>query len=635
MFMVARMAIHSLKACFNLIKRLNRPKVLSHIAVMDPNNSDNDLDSLKNSLSRNPITARVFLFSLSVLFVVLLVATNSFFTSKYLNDIKQEGEIRLTQNERNIVSELQKNSVIPQFLVRDQSIWNALLSNNFSSLPQMFSEFINEISIESITLMDRTGQIVAVAGKENLNVNSSNKIIFNTAISTNDTVMNIIEKNENEFGFFYSRKIENDQRVLGVLSIEVDLKKFETSWKSARDRIFISNSEGKIVLATEPTWKGLSDDLAWKNQNSKNIIKRGYSVAKGWVDSNESDQYFNDSSFVRFNKNIPILNWKISSFENYSGVRERVNTILALEILIFLLLLVLSLYSLNRKKILRLNLFEEETIKLRELNKKLETEMEQRKRVEKNLLAVEQTLEQHSKLAALGEMSAAISHELNQPLAAMKTYLAGASLLLKRNRPQETVAALMRIDGLIHRMGEITKQLKSFARKNTESFVPLNFNDAILEAMSIMEPQLKQSGIKIDTNIPSEPVLIVGDQQRLEQVIINLIRNAIDALDDTELPSITISLYKNNSVRFSIRDNGKGINNLEKLFEPFQTSKDPGNGLGLGLAISSNIISELGGSLSGENLTPTGAEFTIKLPLFDPSRVNVVEENQTKMRETL
>ena len=138
--------------------------------------------------------------------MVLLVATNSFFTSKYLNDIKQEGEIRLTQNERNIVSELQKNSVIPQFLVRDQSIWNALLSNNFSSLPQMFSEFINEISIESITLMDRTGQIVAVAGKENLNVNSSNKIIFNTAISTNDTVMNIIEKNENEFGFFIQGK---------------------------------------------------------------------------------------------------------------------------------------------------------------------------------------------------------------------------------------------------------------------------------------------------------------------------------------------------------------------------------------------------------------------------------------------
>ena len=150
-----------------------------------------------------------------------------------------------------------------------------------------------------------------------------------------------------------------------------------------------------------------------------------------------------------------------------------------------------------------------------------------------------------------------------------------------------------------------------------------------------MEPQLKQSGIKLNSNIPTEPVLIIGDQQRLEQVIINLIRNAIDALDNTEFPSITISLDKNNSVKFSICDNGKGISDLETLFEPFQTSKDPTKGLGLGLAISSNIISELDGSISGENINPRGAEFTIKLPLFDPSRVNVVEENQTKMRETL
>ena len=625
------MAIHFLKACFNLIKLLNRPKVLSHIAVMDPINSGNDIDSLENSRSRNPIRARIFLFSLPVVFVVLLLATNSIFTSKYLNEIKQEGEIRLAKNERNIVSELQKNSIIPQFLVRDQSIRKALLSKNFFSLPEIFSEFIDEISIESITLLDRNGRIVALAGKENLNTNSSNNIIFSTAISTNETVMNIIEKDRNEFGFFYSRKIENNRKVLGVLSIEVDLKKFENAWKSAGERIFISNGQGKIVLATEPRWKGLSEDLAWQNNTPKNILKRGYNVAKGWVDFNGSDQHLNDSSFVRFNKNIPILNWNMSSFENYSSVRERVNTILALEILIFLLLLVLSLYSLNRKKILQLNLFEEETIKLRELNKKRKTEMEQRKRVEKNLLAVEQTLEQHSKLAALGEMSAAISHELNQPLAAMKTYLAGASLLLKRNRPQETVAALMRIDGLIYRMGEITKQLKSFARKNTESFVPLNFNDAILAALSIMEPQLKQSGIKLDTKIPSEPVLIIGDQQRLEQVMINLIRNAIDALDDTEFPSITISLHKNNSVRFLICDNGKGINDLETLFEPFQTSKDPNKGLGLGLAISSNIVSEFGGSLSGENLTPKGAKFTIKLPLFDPSRVNVLENRQKEM----
>ena len=263
---------------------------------------------------------------------------------------------------------------------------------------------------------------------------------------------------------------------------------------------------------------------------------------------------------------------------------------------------------------------------IRDRNKRLNEEIKQRKSIEKNLVAVEQTLEQHSKLAALGEMSAAISHELNQPLAAMKTYLAGASLLLKRNRPQETVTALMRIDDLIQRMGGITKQLKSFARKNTEGFVPLNFNDAFLSAMAIMEPQLKQSKVKIETSVSIEPIIIMGDQQRLEQVMINLFRNALDAVANVEKPEIKLSLYKDESAIFSITDNGNGISNLETLFEPFQTTKDSGKGLGLGLAISSNIISELGGMLQGKNLSSKGAEFKIILPLFDPSRITIEED---------
>jgi len=322
-----------------------------------------------------------------------------------------------------------------------------------------------------------------------------------------------------------------------------------------------------------------------------------------------------------------LLNWNISSFTNYSSVREKVNTILAFEILLLLFLIVFCLYLLNRKNVVRLNLFEEEAFQLKELNKRLTAEIKQRKQVEKNLVAVEQTLEQHSKLAALGEMSAAISHELNQPLAAMKTYLAGASLLLKRNRPNETVTALMRIDDLIQRMGGITKQLKSFARKNTESFVPLNFNDAFQSALSIMEPQLKQTNVKIETFFSSEPIIIMGDQQRLEQVIINLLRNALDAVIGVEQPEIKMSLYEDQSAIFSIKDNGKGINNLETIFEPFQTTKDSSNGLGLGLALSSNIISELGGMLQGKNRSSHGAEFKIILPLFDPSKIDVRDKN--------
>ena len=134
---------------------------------------------------------------------------------------------------------------------------------------------------------------------------------------------------------------------------------------------------------------------------------------------------------------------------------------------------------------------------------------------------------------------------------------------------------------------------------------------------------------RIETSLITEPIIIMGDQQRLEQVIINLLRNALDAVMHIEQPEIKIFLYKDKSAIFSIRDNGIGISNLDTLFEPFQTTKDPGKGLGLGLAISSNIISELGGMLQGKNLTSKGAEFQIVLPLFDPSRVTIQDNEKS------
>ena len=146
--------------------------------------------------------------------------------------------------------------------------------------------------------------------------------------------------------------------------------------------------------------------------------------------------------------------------------------------------------------------------------------------------------------------------------------------------------------------------------------------------MAIMEPQLNQTSVNIETSITTQPIIIMGDQQRLEQVIINLLRNALDAVISVEHPEIKMDLNKDKTAIFSIRDNGNGISDLETLFEPFQTTKDPGKGLGLGLAISSNIISELGGTLQAENLSSKGAEFRIILPLFEPSKISITENRE-------
>ena len=597
---------------------------------MDNQNLKEILKTNQNSQSKIVTKPRLFLFIFLISTFTVLFVTNSFLTSRFSEIIKRQGQYNLTKNTGNILNELQKNSIIPQLLVNDQEITKSLISGNFSILSDRFSFFLNDVSIASISLFDKNGKLVAFSAKENFKRKISYQHISKNVGNSLETVMTVFRKENNEFGFFYSRQIEYEGEFLGVILIEVDLQQFEQAWVENGETVIITDSEGVIILSTEPSWKGLTEEQAFETKTPENTLKRAYNTTAQWTNLKEVDTYPNTKAAIRSNGDIPLLNWNISSFTNYSSVREKVNTILAFEILILLFLIVFSLYLLNRKNIVRLNLFEEETFQLKELNKRLTEEIKQRKRVEKNLLAVEQTLEQHSKLAALGEMSAAISHELNQPLAAMKTYLAGASLLLKRNRTNETVTALMRIDDLIQRMGGITKQLKSFARKNTESFVPLNFNEAFLSAIAIMEPQLKQTNVKIETFIVPEPIIIMADQQRLEQVIINLLRNALDAVMEIDKPEIKISLYKDITAIFLIKDNGKGISNLETIFEPFQTTKDLGKGLGLGLAISSNIISELGGTLQGKNLSSNGAEFKITLPLFDPSKINIRETENSK-----
>ena len=307
----------------------------------------------------------------------------------------------------------------------------------------------------------------------------------------------------------------------------------------------------------------------------------------------------------------------MTSFTTYSSIRERVNGVLALEIMGFAILLALAFYALSRKTALRMALFQRESAELRALNMRLQREIAERERVQETLAVTEQTLAQSSKLAALGEMSAAVSHELNQPLAAMKTYLAGARLLLKRNRPEEALSSFGRIDDLIERMGAITRQLKSYARKGGENLAPVNMGDALASSLSMMEPQLKHRQVQITRVLPDQPVRVMGDRMRIEQVMVNLLRNALDATKSVDDPEVEIILAAGETATLTVRDNGYGIKDLDSLFEPFYTTKQPGDGVGLGLAISSGIVNDLGGRLTARNGRNGGAVFEMQLPILN------------------
>ncbi|MGB7319216.1 MAG: ATP-binding protein [Planktotalea sp.] len=558
---------------------------------------------------------RFLLIALVLLAAVTVFLTNSFLTDRFTESTRNRAELRLALYSGNILSELRRNSIVPQLLARDPALIGALNSNDFSNSTQRLISFVEEIGAASLMLLDRDGRSVAATDRNRLQSMHRTESFFVDALRANGTVFSVIERDSGGYSFTYSRRVENNSEVLGVVVVEVDLQKFERAWAGISDAVLITNSEGTIILSTEPRWRGLKEEEALTHQPPSGAISRAIQVTADWT-ADPGDAYLRGEAVMRTHTRIAFRGWQMASFTSYASVRERVNGVLALEIMGFAILLALSFYFLNRQTAVRMALFQRESAELRQLNIRLQREIAEREKVQENLAVAEQTLAQSSKLAALGEMSAAVSHELNQPLAAMKTYLAGAKLLVGRGRPDEALVSFQRIDDLIERMGAITRQLKSYARKSGDTFVPVNLGDALASSLSMMEPQLRQRMVQINKTLPHEPVIVMADRVRVEQVMINLLRNALDATKSVEDPQVDVLLAAGETAMLTVRDNGQGIEDLDALFEPFYTTKQPGDGVGLGLAISSGIVNELGGRMTARNAAQGGAVFEIRLPIL-------------------
>ncbi|HDY94497.1 hypothetical protein LCGC14_0576000 [marine sediment metagenome] len=553
---------------------------------------------------------------LLVFAVVTISITNKLLTDRFTESTRNRAELRIALYSGNLLAELRQNAIVPQLLSRDPALIEALTRSDYSLSTQRLISFVEEIGAASLMLYDIDGRTVAATDRNRLGASHRQEAYFVDALRSNSTVFSVIPRDTGGYRFFYSRRIHEAGTNLGVIAAEVDLQRFERAWAGISDAVIVTDSTGDIIMATEPRWRGLTESEALSNQTPQSAIERAIKATADWT-ALPADAYLQGEAVMRLSSRIPFRGWRITSYTTYASVREKVNGVLALEVMGFAILLALTFYALSRRTAGRAALFQRESAELRALNAALQREVAERKRVQQTLAVAEQTLEQSSKLAALGEMSAAVSHELNQPLAAMKTYLAGARLLMQRNRLEEALASFGRIDDLIERMGAITRQLKSYARKGQQQFSPFDMEEALGSALSMMEPQLRQRQVQINRILPSDPVQVMGDRMRIEQVLVNLLRNALDATKSERNPTVEIILSAGETATLTVRDNGPGIEDLDSLFEPFYTTKQPGDGVGLGLAISSGIVSDLGGRLTARNGQHGGAVFEMQLPIMD------------------
>jgi len=246
------------------------------------------------------------------------------------------------------------------------------------------------------------------------------------------------------------------------------------------------------------------------------------------------------------------------------------------------------------------------------MTQRLEARVEERTA---QLQAAQNQLVQAGKLTALGQMSAGISHEVSQPLAAIRNFASNGITLIERDRVPEASENLGQITEQVDRINRIIKNLRGFARNETEVAEPVDLSVVLRDALRLVQRRMEEEQITLSYEPPSQAIMVMGGAVRLQQVFVNLMSNSMDAMAEAESRVLTLRIEKSEeTARVFVRDTGAGLAEPERAFEPFYTTKDIGasKGLGLGLSISYGIIGSFGGELSCRNLR-MGAEFCVAL----------------------
>ena len=262
----------------------------------------------------------------------------------------------------------------------------------------------------------------------------------------------------------------------------------------------------------------------------------------------------------------------------------------------------------------------ERTGALSAANLRMLNEIYEREEAQKALARAQADLVEAGKLSALGQMSAGISHELNQPLMAIRSFAENGVAFLKKDNPERTAENLDRISDMARRMGRIIKNLRAFARQEAEPAVRVDVAQVLSSAIELAGVRIRQEGVTLDYEPPGGPIWVRGGEVRLGQVFVNLISNALDAMAGQEQRRLTVAITQGDAITIEFSDTGPGIDMPDKVFEPFYSTKEVGasEGLGLGLSISYGIVQSFGGAIKGYN-GDQGAVFAVSLQPWEQS----------------
>lgn len=438
-------------------------------------------------------------------------------------------------------------------------------------------------------------------------------------------------------GLYLARRIGDGD---GVVVVKVEFDVVEAAWRAAREVTFVTDARGIVLVTSEPDWRfgtlGAIDAAERVRigegrefgaaplerlplhpvEGVPDVIRVGRGAVPAWT-------------AITTQAPVPGTDWQLHTLTPVGSAVERerlqawIIAALATGLAGFAAAALLDRGRRTRARLAqaaahRMELesrVSERTRALSEANAQLRAEIAERERAEAERERLGRELAQAGRLAALGQFAASMAHEINQPLAAIRSYADNTAILVRRGRIEDAAENAFAIGRLIDRIAGLTRQLKGFARRSSPRREPVALRDVLGNALELVGARAATLGVPVQVDAAAAALRVLGDGPRLEQVVVNLLQNAVDAVAGRPEPRVELQVIAVDADRVALEvlDNGPGIPKALRgqVFDAFFTTKT--DGLGLGLAIARGIVEDCGGNLTMTVRPGTGAVFRMEL----------------------
>ena len=555
---------------------------------------------------------------------------------------------------------LEKFRTIPRVLSDDPDVRRALRHDNdtaaaIAALNRKLAQLNHDISASALYVLNAEGRAIAASNWQMpdsfVNEDYQFRPYFQQAKQTGQAEYFALGTVSHEPGLYLSRRVdEADGTMRGVIVLKMTFEQLERNWAQLVEPIYVTDASGVVLISNIPDWRyrtvsTLPAATARAVQASRQFGDAPLSVlplASGEPVTETTRLMRTTHALPGITANstllhasYPVPDTAEATLHLLTPIRRQVDQAETNAQLYALLVTgtigaLIALGYQRRRRAQRHTLEQQQrnqeletqvrlrTQQLDQSNRELRAQMDERQRAEAQLHQMQDELVQANQLSLLGQVAAGVAHEINQPVAAIRHYADNAVAFLQRADTNSVQSTLSNIARLTERIGNITGELRSFSRKRSTGITDIALADALDGALMLTAPRLQRENVQLQYDAPPQSLRVRADHLRLEQVFVNLIQNALDAMATGPEPigRLDISITPTtDTVEIRVQDNGSGLpkDDQTHLFMPFHTTKP--EGLGLGLVISRDLLAEFGGTLQAEASTAntSGACFTVTL----------------------